>query len=147
MRRFTCCLLVLLILGSMMVSVSAAQAPQTIVTVTDLGDGWTCTEELVVNTFARSQNKDTTRTQIIKDNNGEAIAVVTLYAVFAYDGETAWVTSKSVTRSDTYDGWSYSQTSLTSSGGTVTLNYKLKKLLSTKNCSLSITCDKNGTIS
>lgn len=56
--------------------------------------------------------------------------------------------SKSVTQSDTYDGWSYVQNSLTSSGGTVTLNAKLTKwIILNTSFTMTLSCDEDGNIS
>ncbi len=53
-----------------------------------------------------------------------------------------------MTNTDTYNGWSYIQDSLTSSGGTVTLNGKLTKWLILSNSfTMTLTCDANGNIS
>ena len=56
--------------------------------------------------------------------------------------------SKRVNQADTYEGWSYKQNSFTSSGGTITLDAKLTKLL-VMNIPFTITlsCDKDGNIS
>jgi hypothetical protein len=45
------------------------------------------------------------------------------------------------------DGWSYTQSSLTTSGGTITLNGSVSKLLLKYSFTLTLTCDKNGNIS
>ena len=75
------------------------------------------------------------------------IAVIAITATFRYDGNTVSVISKSVSQCDTYEGWSYKQTSFTSSGGTVTLNAKLTKLLIfNEPIQLALSCDKNGNI-
>ena len=60
----------------------------------------------------------------------------------------AKIMAKRVNQADTYEGWSYKQNSFTSSGGTITLDAKLTKLL-VMNIPFTITlsCDKDGNIS
>ena len=80
--------------------------------------------------------------------NGEIIAYIEISAIFRYDGNTVSVVSKSISKCETYDGWSFKQSSFTSSGGTVTLTGKLSKLLLLNaSVNISLTCDKNGNIS
>ena len=95
----------------------------------------------------RSMSKAYTREQtFIRD--GVTIGVIAINATFRYDGNTVSVVSKSISKCETYDGWSFKQSSFTSSGGTVTLTGKLTKLLVLNaNVNISLTCDKNGNIS
>jgi hypothetical protein len=80
--------------------------------------------------------------------NGVVIAQIAVTASFQYDGKTVSVLSKKVYQKDTYQGWSFTQTSFTSSGGTVRLKGTLKKSgNSSVSVDLSMTCDKNGNIS
>lgn len=105
------------------------------------------TEELIINDSARASTRSATKRQSFT-KNGTTIAVIALTAEFSYTGSTVSVVSKELSECTLYNNWSYSQTSLTSSGGTVTLSAKLKKLLNTSvPVSISITCDKNGNIS
>lgn len=79
---------------------------------------------------------------------GVTIAEIWIDATFRYDTQTVSVVSKSISKCETYDGWSFKQSSFTSSGGTVSLTGKLTKLLVLNaNISISLTCDKNGNIS
>lgn len=60
---------------------------------------------------------------------------------------TVSVISKSVTQTDTYEGWNYVETSFTSSGGTVALAGKLTKLLIMRTSfTIGLECDANGNI-
>lgn len=112
-----------------------------------LEDGCTIIEEIIVYPNARSADYSATKRTTLKDGD-TTIAVVAFNATFHYDGSTVSVVSKSVTQKDTYDGWSYSQTSFTSSGGTVTLKFKLTKWLILSNSyTMTLTCDKNGNLS
>lgn len=72
---------------------------------------------------------------------------ITIHATFKFDGSGVKVISKEIVQCSTYDGWKFSQTGFTSSGGTVTLSGKLSKGLSSKSISLSLSCDKNGNLS
>jgi hypothetical protein len=109
-------------------------------------DGITIVEELTVYQSARSNQKTAYKTKTYKKND-TIIASIVLKAIFSYTGSSVSVSSKQVSQSETYEGWKYSQTSLTSSGGTVTLSGKLTKLLnSSVPVSVTITCDANGNI-
>lgn len=114
--------------------------------VIDLGDGFYAEETLIINTYLRSTVKSTSKVWNIK-NGSDVIATIEVSGTFSYDGDTVSVRSKEVVRCDTYDNWSFSQTGFTSSGGTITLSGKLSKGLSSKNISMSLSCDKNGNLS
>lgn len=112
-----------------------------------LDNGFICIDEISVNNLSRSSNKEAVRNWTIKDGD-TVIAKIEMTVVFHYDGSSVSVVSKSVTQKDTYDGWSYKQTSFTSSGGTVTLKFKLTKWLILSNSyTMTLTCDKNGNLS
>lgn len=112
-----------------------------------LEDGTTVKDEIIVTSHARSTDKTATRRQTFSRSD-TVIGIIAFQAKFRYDGSTVSVISKSVTQTDTYDGYSYKQSSFTSSGGTVTLEGKLTKLLIFNTAfSMSLTCDKNGTLS
>lgn len=149
MKRIFSLLLSLLLLVSLAVPAAAVDsAPeQTVSTHTvDLGDGWTMTEELIVQDQARTASKSANRTQTFK-KSGVKIAEIGVTGVFRYDGSTVSVTSKIVSPKTTYDGWSFSQSSFTSSGGTIKLSGKLTKLLNTSvPVSITLSCDKDGNI-
>ena len=113
----------------------------------DLGNGITLVDEIIEHTQARATGKTYTRTNTYRHGD-DVIAVISVQATFHYDGTTVSVASKSVTQTDTYEGWNYKQNSFTSSGSTVTLDAKLTKLLVLRVAvNISITCDKNGNIS
>lgn len=104
------------------------------------------TEELIVQDQARTASKSANRTQTFK-KSGVKIAEIGVTGVFRYDGSTVSVTSKIVSPKTTYDGWSFSQSSFTSSGGTIKLSGKLTKLLNTSvPVSITLSCDKDGNI-
>ena len=96
---------------------------------------------------ARSTNKTYTK-KSTSIKNGTIIADIWITGTFQYDGTTVSVVSKSISKCETYDGWSFKQSSFTSSGGTITLEGKLTKLIVLNaDISISLSCDKNGNIS
>lgn len=104
-------------------------------------------ETILIDAHSRSVTKAYTDKHTYS-RNGEIIAEIWIDATFRYDGNTVSVVSKSISKCETYDGWSFKQSSFTSSGGTVTLTGKLTKLLVLNaNINISLTCDKNGNIS
>lgn len=111
-----------------------------------LEDGITVIREITEVRAARSTDKPYTYGVTVKKGD-TVVANVAISAVFRYDGKTVSVVSKAVARQDTYDGWKYTQTSFTSSGGTVTLNAKVSKFLASVPITMNLTCDKNGNIS
>ena len=112
-----------------------------------LEDGIVIIDTLVVYANARLLGKTATRLHEIYVDD-ILVGSIVLLGSFNYDGTTVTVTSMAVTQKDTYNGWNYVQNSLTSSGGTVTLNAKLTKLLVLNvPFTISITCDANGKIS
>lgn len=110
-------------------------------------DGITVTCELIEHPQMRSNTKGYTyRRSFEKDNT--VIGAIAIHGSFQYDGNTVSVVSKSVTQTNTYDGWKYKQNSFTSSGGTITLDAKLTKLLVMNiPFTMTLSCDKNGNIS
>ena len=112
----------------------------------DEDSGVTVIDELIVQDLTRSSTKSVTRKQTyIKNDN--TIAIITLTAEFSYTGSSVSVGSKSVSQCTTYNGWKFSQTSLSSSGGTASLSGKLTKFLNASvPVNISITCDANGNI-
>lgn len=150
MKKFTALLLSLLLLCSLLAPAAALDtaAAQTVsIQTIDLGDGWTVTEELIVSDQARTASRAATKKHSFS-KNGTAIADIAITGVFRYDGTTVSVTSKTVSQKDTYNGWSYSQTSFTSSGGSINLTGKLTKILQVAVLvDITLSCDKDGNIS
>ena len=130
--------------------VYAAEEPSiTSATEIVLENGIRVVEEIIVSSSAaRATAKDATKKQTFYEGD-TVIAIIAFQATFRYDGSTVSVLSQSVTQTDTYSGWSYSQNSFTSSGGTVTLSGKLTKWLifNPTNFTMSLTCDVNGNLS
>lgn len=112
-----------------------------------LDDGTVITNEVIISSQSRSSTKTATRRATVTRDD-VLVAVIAFQATFRYDGTTVSVVSKSVTQTDTYDGWEYVQNSFTSSGGTVTLNAKLTKwFIFNTPFSMTLSCDKDGNIS
>lgn len=112
-----------------------------------LADGVVVISEIIDHAQVRSTTKNYEHTKTYT-RNGSTIAVISIYVSFRYDGSSVSVLSKSVTRTDTYNGWSYAQNSFTSSGGTISLSGKLTKLLNSSIAvSMTLNCDASGNIS
>lgn len=152
MKRVLSILVCAVLLLAATISASAAEtetAAGTLISRTEkvLENGLTVVETIYDLSQARSTDKTAHKTQEFYSGD-TLIAVITIQGTFRYDGSTVSVVSKSVTQTDTYDGWSYKQNSFTSSGGTVTLDAKLTKwLILNTSFTTTLTCDKNGNIS
>ena len=147
MKKVFCLIIcAILLCGFAFPAAAAEQQTDPVRKITVLDNGITLTEELMFFDQTRASTKTGQKT-VTATRSGKTIAVITIQATFSYDGSSVSVVSKSVTQKTTYDGWSYSQQSFTSSGGTVTLNAKLTKLLVlTQPVTVKLTCDKNGNI-
>ena len=110
-----------------------------------LEEGLTVVREIVDVSFARSAEKTFIQTWQIKDN-GTVVADIAVTATYHCDGRSVYVVSKTVSRADTYYGWSFTQNYLVAGGGTVTLNGKLTKGTRTIPLNLTMTCDKDGNL-
>lgn len=147
MKRLMSVILAVVIFASLALPASATEQGQVVqVGEVLLADGITVKTELIL----YPQGRSNTRTADLRNNyyDGDTvIATITFRATYGYDGSSAWVVSKQVTQTDTYEGWSYSQKSFTESGATVTLTGKVSKwLVFIKSVEMSMTCDKNGNI-
>ena len=80
-------------------------------------------------------------------SSGTTIATVTVTASFRYTGSSVSVVAKSYSKT-VYNGWKFSKSSFSASGGKVTLKGSLNKSgQGSVPVSISIACDKNGRIS
>lgn len=146
-RLLTICICAVLFVCMVFPSSAAEQPQKEYGEEMVLENGLTVVDEITVYSQVRSTDERIERRRTIKDGD-TVIAIVAFEAVFRYDGSTVSVVSKTVTQTDTYAGWSYKQKSFTSSGGTVTLDAKLTKLLIFNNSfTMTLSCDKNGNIS
>ena len=114
---------------------------------TMLENGISVIDEVIAYPQTRSNVTSYERTRAVT-NGSVTVAVISLEGRFLYDGSSVSVLSKRVTQTDTYDGWNYSQTSFSSSGGTITLSAKLTKPLNSSiPITMTLSCDANGNIS
>ena len=151
MKKLFALLTCFCIFFSLLPAVSAASNNERTVVfseTTTLADGLTVVDELIdYPQQARASVRTSERRKSIYDGD-TLIAVIAFKASFSYDGSSVSVLSKTVTQTDTYESWTYSQESFTSSGGTVTLAGKLKKwLIFSNSFTMSLTCDVNGNTS
>jgi len=149
-EKLTALFLSLLLLLSLAPCASAASGEDGTViylqeTVTE--DGFTVIDTIVLHSQqARSNTRTATRNKAVYYNEA-LVAEIAFTATFRYDGSSVSVISKAVTQTDTYNGWNYKQQSFTSSGGTVTLEAKLTKLLVLNiPFTMGLRCDVNGNI-
>ena len=132
MRRILSFVLCLLLFLSLAVSVAATPVEDGNVLISEvsiLEDGLTCVDEVILYPQQARASTQTAERRKTFYKDDVLIAVIAFKANFSYDGSPVSVLSKTVTQTDTYESWTYSQESFTSSGGTVTLAGKLKKWL------------------
>ena len=110
-------------------------------------NGITVVEELIFENDSRTMQEGATRRQTYRDEDQNLMAVIAMRVVFQYDGSTVRVISKSMTQTDTYNGWSYDHDCYVTIGGKVTTKFYLEKQSYSQLYSFSVTCDKNGNIS
>ena len=148
MKKLLSIVLSFLLVFSVLPAVSAAEQESVISQQRiELENGIVIIDTLVECKNARIMGKAARRTATIYHED-VLVGKITLAAAFNYDGTPVYVTSSSVVEKETYQGWSYVQNSLTSSGGTITLDAKMTKLLVFNiPFTISITCDANGKIS
>ncbi len=114
-----------------------------------LSNGISVKERIIehTNPATRANSKTATREQEYYKGD-TLIGKIAITGTFAYDGKTSRVISKSVSSKETYNGWSYTQNSFTSSGGTIELTGKLSKIPHHAiSVNFDLSCDKNGNIS
>ena len=151
MLRFLSLLCCIVMIFCIVIPVSAAGTDTQMDVVScqevDLGNGITAIDVLTVNTNSRLSERTAGRTRTIKYGD-TTVGVISIQATFRFTGNSVYVASKSVTRTDTYEGWTYEQNSFIAAGGSVILDAKLTKLLVFNlPFTLTITCDENGNIS
>lgn len=148
MRRFFVVLLcAILLVGS--IHPCSATEEQVIYSTEEFWDGDVRVVEVIYLSVDSTYATDKTYTRQREYYYGDTlIADIAITGTFRYTGSSVSVVSKSVSRSETYDGWSFKQSSFSSSGGTIALTGKLTKLLIfNADVNMSLTCDKNGNIS
>ncbi len=129
----------------------AANDPETLFYVEDLGNGITVETTITIYPgVPRNQSTSAISSSECK-NNGVWIATVSLKAYFTYNGITAGVTGTEYSKS-LASGWSYTNHKITttnvssSSGGTATLTATLKDFPINVPVRLSLHCAPNGAI-
>lgn len=148
LKRFIAVFCCVALFAGLCIPAQAADMTSATVTQTeiDLGDGWAVTDVLTVETQTRASTRYASRLRTFTFL-GNVIAKIKITAQFRYDGSTVSVIYKSVSQKDTYDGWKFTQSSFTASGGTVRLKGTLTKtLLGRAAVDMALTCDKNGNI-
>ncbi len=113
-----------------------------------MDNGWTILRKICVFEDKTANQRTASLTEDFYSPFGEQAASITITGTFSYDGSTVYVLSKSITNLATFNGWHFTLSSFSSSGGTITLSGTLTKaLLPSVNISMSLTCDANGNIS
>lgn len=150
MKKGIALLLCLIMVFPLTVSATPVESAEEAVIISETvttEDGFTFVDEVIDISQARSADKDYIRRKTIYRED-VLVAIIAFTVTFRYDGSSVSVVYKAVTQTDTYEGWRYKQNSFTSSGGTVTLDAKLTKLLIFNSpFTMSATCDANGNIS
>ncbi len=78
--------------------------------------------------------------------DGKTIAEIAITGSFRFNGSVVEVISKSISKSVTYDGWTFQKSSFISSGGSIVLTGTLTKSGKAVNVSISLSCDPDGNI-
>lgn len=148
MKRIVTLLLSFVLLICLVAPVSAVSTGEVIYSgERSLENGLRLVETITVYSNARASTVTAERNGSIYDGD-TLVAYIRFVATFRYDGNTVSVVSKTVTNTDTYDGWDYVQNSFTSSGGTVTLNAKITKwFIFNTPFTMTFSSDKDGNIS
>lgn len=148
-RKVICTMCIVCLLFSISIPTFAAEQTGEVISCSEIhmGDGIIIFQEVSQIPLTRSSDKTYQIKNTITDD-GVTVGIIAIRGTFRYDGTTVSVVSKSVTQTDTYEGWSYKQNSFTSSGGTITLDAKLTKLLVMNiPFTMTLSCDKDGNIS
>lgn len=149
MKKIIALLTCLVVITGCIFPCSAAENSEVIYYAEEtLDNGITVVDVITVSQIsARAMLRDADRSKTYRDGD-TVIAEIAVTGTFRYDGTTVSVVSKSISKCETYDGWSFKQSSFTSSGGTITLTGTLNKLIFLNaDVNISLTCDKNGNIS
>jgi len=150
MKKFTAIIVLLAILFTTATGAHATEptAATTICYTEDLGNGFAMETVLVISdSIVRSNTRtaEKQRTFTYKDN---VIAIIAITGTFSYNGTSCSVISKSISRLDTYSGWSLTQTYFSSEGGAIALVGELNKFLYPDvPVSFSLVCDNFGNVS
>ena len=99
-----------------------------------------------------SKSKSGSKTVNVKDANNNTLWSLTVYGNFLYDGYTSSCTSSSISTSVNNSNWKItnayaSKTSNSALGYATGKQYTLGVVINTIEKSISLTCNKNGTLS
>lgn len=99
--------------------------------------------------YSTSNQKTVSKKITIKNSSGTTLATYTISGTFSYNGSSATCTNVSYSSSIKKSKWSFISRSASKSGNKAIGSYKLKKSSTGKTYtgSVTITCNKNGTIS
>lgn len=78
-----------------------------------------CAVELFIKDNVENYSTKTATASQKFSYGGEVIAEIAITGSFRYDGNAVMVTSKGVSKSVTYDGWTFHKSSFISSGGSI----------------------------
>ena len=150
MKKLITILLLSALLINLSISTSALSDENgTVIYLHETGtkDGYIIIDKVILHPqLTRTNTRTATHSKTVY-REGILIAEIAYTATFRYDGTTVSVVTKAVTQTDTYNGWNYKQQSFTSSGGTVTLEAKLTKLLIlSSSFTMHLSCDTDGNI-
>lgn len=158
MKRLLSLVLCLVLLFSLSGSVFATAGSGTVVSVRQytLENGMTVNEETVIHPgTTRSLGRTATTTRVYSQDD-VVIAVIAITGQFLCDGSTVRVGSKSISRLETYEGYSFVQEDFTVTGsGNEAVNYMTirltgtlrKSIFDSSSVDISLTCDNNGNLS
>lgn len=79
-------------------------------------------------------------------SDGVTIAEIAITGTFHYAPNVVMVASKSVSKCNTYDGWTFQRSSFISSGGSIVLTGTLTKSGKSVGVHISLSCDTEGNI-
>lgn len=149
-RRFITIFLGALMAAALFVLTAQADytADKAVTTVEDLGNGITVESTIIIedaSPLSLMATKKATKQDVYKFN-GSQIATVSITASFGYDGSSSWVNSASVSKSVS-SGWTYSNESITTSGGTAAVTATLTKNPYNVAVYTYISCSPDGEIS
>lgn len=101
-----------------------------------------------IQTFSTKKSTAATKTATIKSSSGKILATYKLKGTFTYNGKTASCTNAIYSTSIKNAKWSFSSKSARKSSNKAIGSYTLKHTNgTTKSGSVTLTCNKNGTIS
>lgn len=152
MKKLTVIILCITLISASLIPVSAAEVSRSgseVVSQTvDVLDGGITVVDTI--TLPNSNQRSNTRSatlyrEVYRDD--VLIAQIDVTGTFQYNGTSVSVVSKHISKCETYNGWSFKQSSFISSAGSIVLTGKLTKpLYSSAEVRISLSCDPYGNI-